>query len=69
MSKNGQKFILEKKFISLTPIIFASFGGGHLTKIFHLNISFCRYLQKDSLEHFEIYGGNLGHVYLNFKSD
>ena len=67
MSKNGQKFFLEKKNILQTPIIFASFWVSLI-----YNISFkrkmavlwtpqkidCRYLQKDSLEHFEIYGGN-----------
>ena len=76
MSKNGQKFILEKKIISQTPIIFASFGGSLIKniefkqKMDSLQKKFdCWYLQKDLLEHFEIYGGDQGHVYLHFKNN
>ena len=29
----------------------------------------CQYLQKDSIQHFNIDGGNSRYVYLHFKSD
>ena len=34
VSKNGQKFILEKKFTAQTPIIFAYLCGVSVTKYF-----------------------------------
>jgi hypothetical protein len=46
VSKDGQKFILEKKFASQTPIIFICFflgGGGLLFEIFYFNKKWLSY--------------------------
>ena len=56
-----------EKFTSQTPIIFTSFGGVTAMKYFISTKNDrvmdpkkfdCRYLQKDSIEHFENHGGN-----------
>ena len=55
-----------EKFTSQTPIFFACFGGTLLQNIsFKQKITelrtpkkYFQYLQKDSLEHFELYCGN-----------
>ena len=47
VSQNGPKFILEQRFTSQTPVIFACFfwgGGVHWYEIFHLNKKLLSYL-------------------------